>query len=141
VGIRQWFGKQGADEVTSTRTLVCYFDPKFEDLAKSDAEVYSRFYATVEVARFENLGALYQSLAKGHDIVHIYADAGSNGSLSDPAMSSLTGTEIIEKCSVPYICPQLADVGTTHCARASISIINFQIVDRQILSVPRICRG
>ena len=98
MGIRQWFSKGSADEVTSTRTLVCYFDPKFEGLARSDAEVYSRSYPSTEVARFESVGDLLQSLTKGYDIIHVYADAGSSGTLSDNAKSSVTGTELIEKC-------------------------------------------
>lgn len=97
VEIRHWF-KHRADEVTSTRTLVCYFDPKFEGLAKSDAEVYSRFYPLTEVTKFDSAGTLFQSLAKGYDIVHIYADAGSSGRLSDSTKSLITGSELIEKC-------------------------------------------
>jgi hypothetical protein len=99
LGIRDFFRKRAQDEVVGTRILIASLDPKFVGLMKSDCHCYSQFYATPTETVFESSQELFKAIRQGYDIVHLFCDVSSDGSIMDGRGNVTAATGLLQCCS------------------------------------------
>ena len=97
MGILDLFRKN-KDEVHGTKVLVCAIDNRFEDLLKTDSDVYRQYYRATTRAVLPSIQALLEHLERKYDIVHLIADVTENGTIQDASGREITGTELIQRC-------------------------------------------
>ncbi len=97
MGILDLFRKT-KDEVHGARVLVCTVDSRFDDLLKTDSEVYRQYYRATTSAVLPNIQALLGRLEQKFDIVHLIADVTEAGKIRDASGQEITGTELIQRC-------------------------------------------
>ena len=97
MGILDLFRKN-KDEVHGTKVLVCAIDNRFEDLLKTDSDVYRQYYRATTRAVLPSIQALLEHLGRNYDIVHLIADVTENGTIQDASGHEITGTELIQRC-------------------------------------------
>ena len=73
-------------------------DHRFDDLLKSDSEVYGRYYRATTAAVLPSIQALLGRLEHKCDIVHLLCDVTPNGTIKDANGEEITGTELIQLC-------------------------------------------
>jgi hypothetical protein len=95
MGILDLFRK---DEIFGPKVLVCALDSRFDELLKSDSEVYGQYYRATTTAVFPSVRALLGHFEQKYDIVHLLCDVTANGTITDASGEEITGTEIIQRC-------------------------------------------
>jgi hypothetical protein len=98
MGIRDWFHKQGQDEVTGTKVLVCALDARFNELVETDGQIYRQYYPATTTIVFSDTQELTEALKRPFDIVHLLCDALSDGIVKDINGNEISGIELIQKC-------------------------------------------
>jgi hypothetical protein len=98
LGIRNLFSKGGQDEVVDAKILIASLDPKFLELMKVDSSCYSQFYHAPTVLVFEGIQELVGTIEKGYDIVHLFCDVSSDGTITDNHGAKVVGTTVIQSC-------------------------------------------
>lgn len=82
-----------------TKVLVAGLDPKFSDLAQTDATSYGKFYSNTAEGLFSCIGELRKTIRRGYDIVHLFSDVLPNGSIMDTTGETVLGSDLIKSCS------------------------------------------
>lgn len=85
-------------EVTGTKVLVCALDSEFDDLLKTDSEIYGRHYRATTTTVFPTVEALLGHLGQKYDIVHLICDVTEKGTIKGASGAEITGTELIQCC-------------------------------------------
>jgi hypothetical protein len=98
LGIKDFFRRQGHDEVVGSKVLVCSLHPKFAELLSVDSNSYGQFYPTPTATTFASVQELCGAIAKGYDIVHLFCDASPEGIITDGGGATTTGTTLIQAC-------------------------------------------
>lgn len=96
--IRNLFSKRGQDEVVGAKILVTSLDPKFAELAKVDSNCYSQFYHTPTVLILKSIQELLATIEKRYDIVHLFCDVSTEGTIADGRGGKIAGTTVIQSC-------------------------------------------
>lgn len=78
--------------------MVCAVDSRFDDLLKTDSEVYAQYYRATTSAVLPSIPALLAHLEEKFDIVHLIADVTEVGTIRDASGLEITGTELIQRC-------------------------------------------
>ena len=86
------------DDVHGARVLVCAVDSRFDDLLKTDSEVYGQYYRATTSAVLPSIQALLGRLEQKFDIVHLIADVTEAGTIRDASGQEITGYELIPRC-------------------------------------------
>jgi hypothetical protein len=99
--VKLWdlFSMRHTDEVTGTKVLLCSLGQKFAKLLHDDRISYSRFYSAVTATDFSTIKQLSQAFEKRYDIVHLFCDVSTSGTVVDGRGNTITGTSLIEKCA------------------------------------------
>ena len=86
------------DEVHGPRVLVCAIDSRFDDLLKTDSDVYGNYYPATSTAVLPGIQALLGRLEEKYDIVHLLADVTEAGTIRDASGHEVSGTDLIQRC-------------------------------------------
>jgi len=86
------------DEVTGTKVLVCALGSKFDDARKNDEKIYKRYYPGSTSASVTTLAEVRQAIGQRYDILHLFCDLDSQGSIADGAGVRVTGAELLQSC-------------------------------------------
>jgi len=97
MGILDLFRKT-KDEVHGAKVLVCAVDSRFDDLLKTDSEVYGQYYRATSSPVLPSIQALLGRLEEKFDIVHLIADVTEAGTIRDAGGQEIMGTELIQRC-------------------------------------------
>jgi hypothetical protein len=87
VGIVDLFRKT-KDGVRGAKVLVCAIDSRFDDLRKTDSEVYGQYYRATTSVVLPSIQALLERLEQKFDIVHLAAVLTTVNPVRRPAFSS-----------------------------------------------------
>jgi hypothetical protein len=98
VGIRDLFKKRSHEEVSSTKILVAFSDPKFQEIADADARSYSLFYSAPTVKRFESFDELFSKIREKYDVIHLFCDVSEDGKVVDRDRRKIEGAALIQTC-------------------------------------------
>ncbi|HWR15952.1 MAG TPA: hypothetical protein VN577_14080 [Terriglobales bacterium] len=96
MSLRDLIFRRKKDEVENTRVLVACCDSKFADLAKVDAAAYRGGFETTQDLT-SNLPELFSKL-QDCDILHLFCDVSSLGTIVDAQGNSVSGNELVERC-------------------------------------------
>jgi hypothetical protein len=91
-----WKRKQEARR--EIKVLVCSMDGRFAELLATDAGIYAEFYASTTAEASRSIPEMLDTIKSGYDIVHLFADVSSVGTIHDTGGHSISGTSLIESC-------------------------------------------
>jgi hypothetical protein len=98
MALGDWFRRRTREEILGSKILVCGLGPQFQQLVSADAEIYARYYRSLETTTFSEIQGLIDAIARPRDIVHLLCDVLPSGEITDHTGERLTGTRLLKHC-------------------------------------------